>query len=267
MDDLTGRRFGRLVAESFSHKDRNKQFVWNVVCDCGTRKQVARRNLMGKTQSCGCLKRETNGASFRTHGLSGTKTHRVWKSMVARCHIPSATGFHNYGARGISVCSRWRESFSHFLTDMGECPAGMSIDRSDVNGNYEPGNCRWATRVEQGANKRNNVTFFVGVQLTMAQAAEKAGISYDAMRARRGRGWPDDVAVTSGRHAKRYAHRITAAGVARTVAEWAELLGMNPKSIRNRIGSGWSEVDSVTVPKGGARPIHVAPSKPTQPET
>lgn len=257
MDNLTGQRFGRLTVESFSHKDRHGQFVWNVLCDCGTRKQVARSNLMGNTKSCGCMKRERDATRLRTHGLSGTKTHRVWKSMVARCHIPSATGFNNYGARGIFVCEQWRNSFLSFLADMGDCPDDMSIERIDVNGHYERGNCRWATKTEQGANKRNNVTFVVDTALTLSQAAEKAGVSYNAMRARRKRGWPDAAAIASGPNSKLRAARIAANGLLLTVAEWAQMLNMRPRSIRNRIKSGWSEFDAVTVPKGGVRPLHV----------
>ncbi len=256
MQDLTGRRFGRLVAESFSHKDQHGQFVWNVVCDCGTRKKVSRGNLIGKTKSCGCMKRENSGANLRTHGLSGTKTHRAWKSMVARCHIASATGFKNYGARGILVCDRWRDSFSNFLSDMGECPAGLSIERIDVNGNYEPSNCRWATNAEQGENKRNSVTFVAGSRLTLKQAAENAGVTYDALRARRARGWPDEDAVSLGKNAKRTAARIMSGGLSLTIAEWAARLGMSTRSIRLRIQSGWSETDAVTTPKGGVRPNH-----------
>ncbi len=257
MDDLTGRKFGRLTVQSFSHKDKHGQFVWHAVCECGTVKQVSRSNLMGKTKSCGCLKREVSGR--RTHGLSGTSTHRVWKSMMARCYTPSATGFKNYGGRGIGVCDRWRESYVNFLADMGERPEGFTIERINVNGPYNPDNCRWATRMEQGANKRNNVVFDVGGErLTMAEAAKAVDIPYDMLRHRVSRGWSGASALARPKNTKHSALVIAAGGERLTIKEWASRLGMSERSVRLRIASGWSDIDAVTVPKGAARQTHLA---------
>lgn len=255
MNDLTGQKFGRLTVESFSHRQPNGAYIWNVVCICGVRKQVAKNNLISNnTRSCGCLKNEICKTKLKTHGLSGTKTHRIWKSMISRCYIPSATGFKNYGARGISVCDRWRKSFVNFLFDMGECPDGFSIDRIDVNGNYEPSNCRWITFSEQQRNRRNNVVLLADVPLSMAQAAKKAGVSYDTIRARRKRGWPDELCVKYGINTKLHAKRITANGLTLTVTEWAKRLNIEPRSIYNRMQSGWTEIEAVTVPKYGVKP-------------
>jgi hypothetical protein len=112
--------------------------------------------------------------------------------MIARCEIPSATGYKHYGGRGIAVCERWHD-FRQFLRDMGERPQGRSIDRyPNNNGNYEPGNCRWATRKQQGRNQRTNLIVMVaGRKLLLRELAETTGIKYDTLRSRIFRkGWP-----------------------------------------------------------------------------
>lgn len=152
--DLTGMKFGRLTAIK-SAGIINKRTYWLVTCDCGITKTVSATELTrGRTVSCGCRKLETRNRT--THGYNGTPTYAVWSMMIQRCTNPKNVDYPNYGGRGITVCPEWRK-FAAFLADMGEKPAGLTIDRTDNDGNYEPGNCRWATRLQQSHNRRCSI--------------------------------------------------------------------------------------------------------------
>lgn len=153
--DLTGRRFGRLlVVRRDSNSGRNVR--WLCLCDCGGGKPVARCSLQsGLTRSCGCLERENRLLHATTHGLSKLPEYRIWKGMKDRCHNENSAGYRNYGAKGVSVCGAWRLSFLAFIESVGPRPGPQySIDRIDPTGNYEPGNCRWATAEVQACNRR-----------------------------------------------------------------------------------------------------------------
>jgi hypothetical protein len=155
--DLTNQRFGRLTVierDGYAHK----QSTWRCVCDCGNEKVTKSQNLRkGLTESCGCLHKERAAEAGQLtvkhgHGY-GTGTYKSWQGMWQRCTNENDVGYENYGAKGVMVCERWRE-FEAFLEDMGERPKGLTLDRINPFGNYEPSNCRWADWFVQNNNKR-----------------------------------------------------------------------------------------------------------------
>lgn len=166
--DLTSQRFGRLVVLERS-TDAKKQPQWLCVCDCGTQCVVMGAHLRwGHTLSCGCLQIERAGDAGRTHGEAGSKRtaeYRAWALMLRRCNNPNSHEFKYYGGRGITVCAEWLNSYEAFLAHLGRRPSPQhSVDRfPDNNGNYEPGNVRWATRHQQSLNQRRNAHSDAGV--------------------------------------------------------------------------------------------------------
>lgn len=122
---------------------------------------------------------------IKIHGMTNTATFRIWQSIIARCERPSSISYQYYGAKGVSMCEKWRSSFEAFLADMGERPEGMSIDRMDSAGNYEPGNCRWATITEQNNNKSDTrLITFNGKTMNMSAWAREIGTSPAALHHR-----------------------------------------------------------------------------------
>ncbi len=195
-----GDRYGRLtvireVKPQVRPCGRQKRMV-ACMCDCGTTRVVQLGHLRsGGSASCGCA-RDENFNGFK-HGYVGTPTYRVWQGMRKRCYNPENKSYHNYGGRGISVCDRWL-TFENFLEDMGERPDGLTIERVDNNGDYEPGNCRWASRAEQSRNtRRNRLLTHGGETLCMKTWSERAGIDSNTIYRRLKRGWSiEDTLMT-----------------------------------------------------------------------
>lgn len=157
--DMTGQRYGRLVAVRRVGKNQFGRAVWQFNCDCGNVTESDGNPVrMRRVQSCGCIARERSRALARNraaHGMSHSPTYRSWTAMKERCQRPNHHKYPLYGGRGIKVCKQW-QTFEGFLADMGERPEGTTIDRIDVNDGYHAGNCRWASAVDQRANRRDS---------------------------------------------------------------------------------------------------------------
>jgi len=184
--NLTGQRFGRLLVICEGPKARpNAGSKWRCVCDCGVDVITETGALRsGHTKSCGCLHRDIMREKSTTHGQQGTPEYRAWAAMIGRCTIKSHSSYRNYGGRGISVCERWR-LYEQFREDMGNRPAGSTLDRINTNGNYELENCRWATKEQQDNNKRTSVfVTFEGRTMTYSQWARELGSDPSVLRQR-----------------------------------------------------------------------------------
>lgn len=190
-------RFGRLVVTDQAPKGKSAQFLWNTVCDCGTRRVNYASNLRrGVTKSCGCLIAEGARQRNTKHGMFGTSEYGSWSSMMSRCRNERDPAFAGYGARGIYVCEEWKD-FARFFADMGPKPGkGYSIERIDNNRGYSPDNCKWATSFEQGNNKRTNrVVEYRGQTMTLSQALTLSGAPKSRTTSRLLDGWSAQEAI------------------------------------------------------------------------
>jgi hypothetical protein len=181
--NIAGERYGRLVAIE-RVASRGRRTFWLFRCDCGS---MAERNVepvrAGTSRSCGCLKPEVTAARSITHGhMRGrreSREHKSWSHAKSRCFNPNDPKFQNYGGRGITMCPEWRDDFAAFFAYMGPVPIGLTLDRIDVHGNYEPGNCRWATSSEQARTRTDNVLVeHEGRILILKDYAAAIGVPY-----------------------------------------------------------------------------------------
>jgi hypothetical protein len=199
--DLNGQTFGRLTVIEYAGRNKGSS-LWLCKCACGELTQpISASDLKkGHTQSCGCFRVERTSAKNTTHGLAHTEEYRIWQCMKARCGNPKNADYPDYGGRGIKVCTRWKNSFSKFLCDMGKRPSSKySIDRfPDCNGDYDPENCRWATGSEQARNRRNKLLITCeGQTKNIDDWSDISGIKYITIYQRIKRGIPAKEAIFS----------------------------------------------------------------------
>lgn len=206
--NIVGERFERLLVVECTRV--NKLVAWKCLCDCGNTIVVRTTRLGKDVKSCGCFRKEIlkNFHLKNTiHGMSGTVEYESWVSMMFRCYNPKSCDYKNYGGRGIKVCERWsdkKSGFLNFLADMGKRPAKYSIERIDVNGNYEPSNCKWIPNAKQARNKRNNVFLtFNGETHCINEWATILGLKRELIKDRLRRGWSVADALTKPLQLKR----------------------------------------------------------------
>lgn len=202
--DLTGQRFGRLTVVECCGRSKDGQKVYLCRCDCGTEKKVRSGNLRnGNTQSCGCLSAEKTAERSRkrllVHGGCGTRLYSIWIDMRSRCTWNKAINWHLYGGRGIKVCDEWVNNFTAFRdwAMTNGYSDDLQLDRIDNDGNYEPCNCKWSTRIEQGNNRRTCVYVTInGETKTVVEWCRINGIAVSTAFSRIERGWKAEDAVT-----------------------------------------------------------------------
>ena len=199
MEDITGRKYGRLLVKKLDYIHPINGSYWICECECGTIKSVSGNSLRtGKVLSCGCLRDEEQREAVITHGMSKQKIYKIWAAMIQRCHDPNCAGYYLYGGnpkRSVQVCDRWRQSFENFYEDMGSTyEEGLTIDRyPDREGDYCPENCRWISNKNQQNNKSDNSLVKIGgLCYTYSEACSKFainGIDSARLGARLSNGW------------------------------------------------------------------------------
>lgn len=252
-----GQKYGRItILEIFPYeKSMGSQRNGLVVCDCSPDKpyQMNIYNLgTGHTKSCGCFSQERAVETNTTHGYSKKDIYSIFHKMIARCYKEEVKNYHNYGGRGIKVCDRWLEpngqGFLNFLEDMGERPSkNHSIDRINVNGNYEPSNCRWATPKEQANNKQYHRFITAnGKTQNLSQWSKEIGIESSVILGRLKLGWTEETAINIPLIDcnKYYEYQ----GEIISHQDLANKHNINEATLRNRLSKGMSMEDALSLP-------------------
>lgn len=187
--DLTGKRFNRLkvIERAANFPGGNRTARWHCICDCGNSTISSATELRnGRAKSCGCYSMDVWDKSRYKHGAHRDKVYKIWTQIKQRCLNPADATYHNYGARGITIAEEWQSDYAAFAEYMGERPSDKhTVERIDNDGNYEPGNVRWATRSEQGRNKRTNrMVTHDGRTMCLKDWAAHSGIPYYTLRYR-----------------------------------------------------------------------------------
>lgn len=202
---LIGKRFGRLVVLRFVSDDHHKNSKWLCRCDCGNETIVYRYSLVtGNTKSCGCWKKEKAILDNTTHGHYHSRLYKIWRGMKNRCYNPKVRSYADYGSKGIIICQEWNDSFEAFYNwamssgyDEDAPFMECTIDRIDVNGNYEPSNCRWVDKKIQANNKSNNFYItFNNQRKTACEWSDIYGVPSKTIKRRIKDGWNVETALT-----------------------------------------------------------------------
>ncbi len=242
---LVGNVYGRYTVEGPS---ADRKYYWICKCECGTVKDVCGRSLRNNgTHSCGCLRSEVTSARSYRHGLNDSPEQRSWWAMVARCYYKRNENYERYGGRGIRVCERWMEDdgagLKNFVEDMGLRPEGMTVDRRDPNGHYEPDNCRWATDEQQRSNtRRSRMLTHDGITMTVSAWARRTGIDVGTIQFRLRSGWTVEEALTipvRSLESRTLSHN----GLTLTLKEWSARLSVPYHTLYSRINSGMAVWD------------------------
>ncbi len=234
---MAGRRYSSVTALCRVGTCSSRDAKWRFSCDCGQQFETSGYAVRsGRVTSCPKCSLKRSAIATTKHGKTNSPEFRTWTDIQTRCHNERSASHADYGGRGIVVCGRWRASFEDFLADMGPRPTPQhSIERIENDGNYEPGNCRWATRKEQANNKRNNLRIEIdGETKTLAQWADELGVSYSAMWFRYQQGARGKALLASTRR------QLTHNGITDSVSGWARRTGLKTSTISMRITQyGW----------------------------
>lgn len=230
--NMAGLRYGSVTAICDVGQVKSGDRKWQFLCDCGSSFEASGYAVRsGKVRDCPACAKRRSASATTTHGMTETPEFEVWTGMHTRCYNPKNKAFADYGGRGIAICERWRESFAAFLADMGPRPSAThSIERNNVNGNYDPGNCRWATRVEQARNKRNNVKVVIdGIEKTLAEWCRVYRVRPATASLRHKNG------VRGAALFRTTVREITHTGVTDTISGWSKRTGLKPTTISMRV--------------------------------
>ena len=211
--NLINKKFGKLLVTKECGRNQKREMLWKCLCDCGNYVEVPTYRLIsGKTKSCGCIRNELlltySDYKRESHGMAKTRLYKTWVNMRNRCNRPTERGYKNYGGRGIKVCVEWQNSFIPFMewALSNGYDDTLTIDRIDVNGNYEPNNCRWVTQKEQNNNMTSNVRLtHKGITHNLTEWSKITGISYPTLQGRIRRGWKTEDILFKPIN-KRYSH-------------------------------------------------------------
>lgn len=203
---------------------------------------------MAKVKSSAATPRRGSYKPYELHGGVKTREYKAWHHMLSRCRDPNNKDWHSYGGRGIRVCERWQLSFVAFRDDLGPCPEGLTLERKDPNGDYEPGNCCWETLARQARNQRRaHIITFKGRTQNLCDWAAETGLPQIVISRRIKRGWSVGRALTEPSQDNRVL--LTHNGITQMVAAWARDTGLDQRTISGRLRRGWSIERTLTTPR------------------